>query len=366
MTDALKNIVESSVLSEETRTAIQEAWDSKVRELRESVEIELRQEFADRYEHDKGQIVEALDRMVSESLKKELEEFAHDRNAFVAERIQFKKQVSEHAEKINQFILENLTKELKEFKAERDAFRRDVAKLESFVVKNLSKEIVEFAQDKRELVEAKVRLVAEAKEQLSAMKKQFVSRAAGVVEKTVTEGLKKELSQLKEDVEAARKNNFGQRIFEAFSREFASSHYSETVEIRDLRGKLEKAMSVVESAKKAVDAQKQLAESRQQQLDAIKESANRAEVMSKLLEPLSKKQRAIMEDLLRTAPSAKLKESFDKYLPSVLNENVPVKTAGTEKSVLVEARKEVTGDKPVKDERPVAEIVDLRKLAGLK
>lgn len=364
MTDALKNIVENSVLSEETRTAIQEAWDSKVRELRESVEIELRQEFAERYDHDKGQIVQALDRMVSESLQKELAEFAEDRNSLVAERVQLKKQMSEHAEKIKQFILENLAKELKEFKAERDAFRRDVAKLESFVVKNLSKEIVEFAQDKRELVEAKVRLVAEAKGQLAAVKKQFVSRAAGAVEKTVTEGLKRELSQLKEDVEIARKNNFGQRIFEAFSKEFAGSHYSETAEIRSLRGKLEKAMDIVETAKKAVGAQKQLAESRQRELTAIKEAAERADVMSKLLEPLSKKQRAIMEDLLRTASNARLKESFDKYLPSVLNENAPVRNA--EKSVLVEARKEVTGDKPVKDERPVAEIVDLRKLAGLK
>jgi len=364
MQDALKNIVENSMLSEETRTAIQEAWDKKVSVLREAVEAELRTEFAERYEHDKGNLVEALDRMVSDNLKKEIVEFAEDRKALVSERVQLKKQMREHAKKINKFVLENLAKEVKEFKAERAAFRSDVAKLEGFVVKNLSKEIVEFAQDKTELVNAKVRLVAEAKDQLTAVKKQFISKAAATVEQAVTEGLKRELGQLKEDVEAARKNSFGQRIFEAFAREFAGSHYSETAEIKNLRGQLEKAVSVVESAKKAVNAQKKLIENRDQQLVAIKDSATRAAAMIEMLAPLGKKQRAIMEDLLRTVPNTKLKESFNKYLPSVLNESVPAKVAG--KTTLVESRKEVTGDKPVKDERPAAEIFDLRKLAGLK
>ena len=112
MQDALKNIVENSMLSEETRTAIQEAWDKKVSVLREAVEAELRTEFAERYEHDKGNLVEALDRMVSDNLKKEIVEFAEDRKALVSERVQLKKQMREHAKKINKFVLENLAKEI--------------------------------------------------------------------------------------------------------------------------------------------------------------------------------------------------------------------------------------------------------------
>ena len=363
MLDALKNIVDNSMLSEDTKTAINEAWESKVREIRESVETELRGEFAQRYEHDKSQIIEGLDRMVSENLQKELGEFAEDRKALISERIQYKKQTKEHAAKLQQFVLENLAKELKEFKAERDAFRKDVAKLESFVVKNLSKEIMEFSEDKKELVNAKVRLVAEAKDQLNAVKKQFVSRAAAAVETAVTEGLKKELVQLKEDIEVARKNNFGQRLFEAFSKEFASSHYSETTEIRALRGKLMQAVKVMENLKKQSDAAAQLVESKQKMINEMRDSSVRSEVMSELFAPLGKKPRAIMEDLLRTVPTAKLRESFDKYLPSVLNDGTQ---SAPVKKQLVESRKEVTGDKPVQNDRPAAEIFDLRKLAGLK
>lgn len=362
MLDALKNIVESGMLSEDTKNAINEAWENKVREIRESVELEVRGEFAQRYEHDKGKIIEGLDHMVSEALQKELSEFAEDRKAVISERVQYKKQMKEHGTKLKQFMLENLVKELKEFKAERDAFRRDVAKLESFVVKNLSKEIMEFAQDKRELVDAKVRLVAEAKGQINAVKKQFVSRAASAVETAVTEGLKKELTQLKEDIEVARKNNFGQRLFEAFSKEFASSHYSETAEIRKMRTKLTQAVHVMENLKKQADTTALLVEEKQKRINEMRDSSVRAEVMGKLLEPLGKKPRAIMEDLLRTVPTAKLNESFDKYLPSVLNEGTPSAPA---KKTLVEVRKEVTGDKPVHNERPAAEIIEIRRLAGL-
>lgn len=364
MLDALKNIVENSVLSEETRTAIQEAWDQKVIALRESVEIQLREEFAQRYEHDKNQLVEALDRMVSENLKNEIAEFAEDRKNLVAERVKLKKQMREHAEKINQFVLEHLVKEIKEFKAERAAFRNDVVKLEGFVVKNLAKEISEFAEDKRELVETKVRLVAESKEQINQLKKQFIKRAAAVVDRAVTEGLKKELSQLKEDVDAARKNHFGQRLFEAFAKEFSGSHYSETKEIRKLRSKLNYAVKIAESAATVANAQKKLVESKQREIVRLNDSSERAKVMSELLSPLGRKPRAIMEDLLRSVNTGKLNESFEKYLPSVLNEGVAAKS--TDKHALVESRKEVTGDKPVKDGRPAAEIFDLRKLAGLK
>jgi hypothetical protein len=363
MLDALKNIVENSMLSEETRTAIQEAWDRKVHELRESVEVELREEFAQRYDHDKNQLIEALDRMVSDNLKKEIVEFVEDRKNLVAERVKLKKQMKEHAEKINQFVLEQLAKEMKEFKAERAAFRNDVVKLESFVVKNLSKEIVEFAQDKKELVEAKVKLIAESKEQINTLKQAFIKKAAVAVDRAVTEGLKRELNQLKEDVDAARKNHFGQRIFEAFAKEFAGSHYSETGEIRNLRSTLQKAIGIAESAAGVVREQKKLVEIKQKEISTLKNTSAREKVMGELLAPLGKRPRAIMEDLLRTVPTVKLNESFEKYLPSVLNESAPTAAA---KRTLVETRKEVTGDKPVKDGRPAAEIFDLRKLAGLK
>ena len=48
-------------LTEEVKAGIQEAWEGKLPEARDQLTAELREEFAQRYEHDKGQIVEAMD-----------------------------------------------------------------------------------------------------------------------------------------------------------------------------------------------------------------------------------------------------------------------------------------------------------------
>ena len=82
MLDIFKPLIESNVLSEKTHQELQEAWESKILEVRDEVTSELREEFAQRYEHDKKQLVQALDTMVTESLKKELTEFSEDQRLY--------------------------------------------------------------------------------------------------------------------------------------------------------------------------------------------------------------------------------------------------------------------------------------------
>lgn len=362
MLDAIKQLVDSTMLSEDTRTAISEAWESKVREIRESVEAEMRSEFAQRYEHDKSDLVTALNTMVTESLEKELTTVNEERAALVSERHAVKASLKEHAKKLEDFTLGRLANEVKEFKTDRDAYRNDMVKLESFIVKALTRELGEFATDKREVVEAKVKLVAEAKGQIAQLKQEFIKKAAGSVEHVVTESLKKELSQLKEDVEAARQATFGTRLFEAFAREFAGSHYSETSEIKRLKGQLAESVGALRSAKRVLESKDATIAAKAKEVKVITESAERSKIMGELLGSLGKKPRAIMEDLLNNTPNVKLKESFNKYLPAVLNNDNSVKT---QRETLVETRQEMTGNKPVKEDQ-TAEIIDIRKLAGLK
>ena len=51
MLDALKSLFESNVISEQMRSELQEAWDAKVKENRIAATVELREEFAKKYEH---------------------------------------------------------------------------------------------------------------------------------------------------------------------------------------------------------------------------------------------------------------------------------------------------------------------------
>ena len=74
MLDALKPLLDSDLINEDTRQEISEAWEAKLNEAREQVRAELREEFAQRYEHDKTVMVEALDKMVTEGLQSEIQE----------------------------------------------------------------------------------------------------------------------------------------------------------------------------------------------------------------------------------------------------------------------------------------------------
>ncbi len=105
MFDALKPLLDSGIINEDTRTAINEAWETKLNEAREQIRAELREEMAQRYEHDKSVMVEALDKMVTENLKAEIEEFAVEKQAIVEDRVRVKNHMLESASRFNDFMV---------------------------------------------------------------------------------------------------------------------------------------------------------------------------------------------------------------------------------------------------------------------
>ena len=203
MIDAISKLVESGAISEDVQKSIQEAWDSKIKENKEVVGAELREEFAKRYEHDKANMIEAIDKMMSEKLSEEITKFVEDRKALAQEKIAYKENVGKHSGKLQEFIMQKLSEELKELHSDRKGVHENFNKMEEFVVNALAKEIKEFHEDKKGVVETKVKLVAEAKKQMAKMKEAFITRSAKVVESAVNKKLAEELKSLKEDITAA-------------------------------------------------------------------------------------------------------------------------------------------------------------------
>jgi hypothetical protein len=363
MLDFVKQLFENNVISEEMKSEIETAWQSKIQENRDQVTAELREEFAQKYEHDKGAMVEAVEAMLADRLQAELGELAEDRQGLIEARARYHQKMKEDATAMESFVLQNLKKELAELHEDRKSVAGNVAKLESFIVDALAKEIAEFHADKKDLAETKVRLVRESKAKFESVKKEFIARSAKIIEETVSKGLKSEMTQLREDIEAARKNDFGRRIFESFASEYAASHLNEKSETAKLLKNVAlKDAELEEAAKVVADAQK-LVESKERELRILKESAQRKEVMSELLGPLSGDKRTVMSELLESVQTEKLRAAFDKYLPAVMNgSGAPAKKALTE-------AKEITGNKQaqqISGEEKTAEIFDIRRLAGLK
>jgi hypothetical protein len=323
MAKKIDEILSESVgLTEETRSQIVGLWESKIAEAREEVAATLREEFARRFEHDKGALVESMDRFLTDKVRVELEEFAEDKRQLVAERIAYKGKIVEHTEMLNKFITESVAKEMKEFYAEKKAMKENFKKLENFLLKQLAEEIREFRIDKKSLVEQKVKMVTEGKQKLHETKAQFIKRAAQIIESNIEKALRSEIGQFKEDIRAARENDFGRKIFESVAAEFMTSYLNEGTELKKLQKVLESKNTQLATLTESVKKSRGLMEGLDTKLKATQDLVERQKVMSELLAPLSKDKKSVMKELLESVKTVNLQGAYNKYLPSVLNEAI--------------------------------------------
>lgn len=470
MENGLKELLESNVLSEETKTAFLEAWNHKLDEarnaVREEVETQVREEYATRFAADKAELVEAMDRMLTdavkahatetfdatkalkaerarltqavkeargeyntrlasnikmvetfvlEQLKSELVELSADHNAIKAQRVrlaneiseakaQYEAKLAETADRLQGFVVSKLSEELSKLAtqqkqlAEQKVFAArklrehrmelnshtaaGINKLEAFVVEQMSKEISELHIDKRNLVEAKVRMVSEAKQKMDETRKAFITRASKLVESTVEKHLRAEMTQLKDDLREARENLFGRRLFEAFQSEFMTSYLAEGTKVKKLMNQLNEAESQLNESAARMAEQAKLMESMQRRAHIAEGRAQRERTLNELLSPLAKDKRAVMGELLESVKTDSLKTAFHKYLPAVLNESAKGSTTQGRRT-LAEASAPtakrtvaVTGNRPnnrlaesarAEDvSNTESEIIELRRLAGLE
>ena len=366
MLDAIKPLLDSELLSEEAQQEISEAWESKLNEARETVRAELREEFAQRYEHDKTVMVEALDRMVTEGLEAEIQAVKAEKQQLAEDRVKFQAKMKESSTKFNDFMVTKLAEEIGELRKDRKMHTEGVQKLEQFVVHALAREIQEFATDKQDVVNTKVRLVREARKQLETLKARFVTESAKKMSSAVSTHLKAELSQLQEDIKVARENNFGRRIFEAYATEFGATHLNEKQEVRKLHDTIAAKDAKLSEAIKFTQKAKTLVESKEREIRMIKETNERESAMEELLAPLNQEKQEIMRNLLESVQTKRLANAFEKYLPAVL-EDRSVKA----RKVITESLSEATGDKsarsPDADQQAenTSNVIDLKRLAGL-
>ena len=348
MTTKLEELLENEVLGPEVKSALQEAFQAKIKQA----EAQLQEDYAARYANDKQQLVEAMDNMMSDTIRSELEEFAEDRAALIAQKAKLSREtlaakriaeakVAQHTKLLNAFIAKQLKQEVSEFVSDRktlesqrkqmakqvEAIRESakkstqdrISKLEGFVVKKLSEEIAEFETDKKALIEQRAKLAAEGKQKINETKAAFLSKATTTLDKTLNEVIRKELVQWRDDIKVARENNFGRRIFEAVASEYMASYLSEGSEVKKLQRQLAESQSRIDEAKKQITEKTKLVESAAAQIKAANDRTQRLELMSEMLAPLARDKKAIMEEMLQDIKTVNLKEAFNRYLPTVMN-----------------------------------------------
>jgi len=165
MDEILQKLLQSELLSEETKAEISEQWTTSVEafktQVREEVSMTVRSELA--------------------------EQWIAERDALVT--------------KIDGFVAEALLKEVAELKADIERFR------------DLEAEYAE------KLVEEKHKLAEEVASELD----QLVDKIDAFFEVR----LSAEIDELKEDIEVVKQNEFGRKIYEAYASTFAAAHIDE-------------------------------------------------------------------------------------------------------------------------------------------
>lgn len=366
MLDAIKPLIESGLINEDVAGEIENVWKQRLDEAKDQVRGELRQEFAQRYEHDRSVMVEALDKMITDSLSEEIKEFHDEKKAINEDRVKAKMKLSEQASKFNEFMVTKLAEEIKELRADRKIQLENQDKLQQFIVRALAKEIKEFSQDKQAVVEQRVKLVAEGREKLQSLKAKFVAESAKKVSHAVSSHLKGELSQLKEDIQIARENSFGRKIFETFASEFSTTYLNDKAETRNVVKALKTKDNELAESRARLAKAHQILESKDREVQIIKETIQREKAMEEILSPLNKEKSQVMRSLLESVQTQKLKAAFDKYLPAVLNTGSERKA----KAPLTESVSVSDGNKSANKATEVdndnrSNVIDLKRLAGL-
>jgi hypothetical protein len=409
MTDALKPLLENELLTDEAKQQIVEAWEGKLKEAREEIETQVREDFTSRYEHDKGVLVEAVERMVEDGIKAEIAEFIADSKTLTEQqvklaeeirkaRVDAKTKLAEQMSLLETFVLTQLKNELSELEEDRRDIREgkktlakeirenrttyekkiteSVGKMGEFVVQHLAEEIQDFHQDKAALQTQRVKLITEGRNKIQETRKQIIKRSAHLIENKVAELLNNEMSQFREDIVASRQKKFGMDMFEAFAAEYKTTFFNENSEVKTLKSKIAENEEKLAEAAKLFEQAGDMVKTSQKKQQLAENKANRITIMNELLGKLSGSHKDVMADLLEGVKTNKLHEQFKKYIPAVTSGSgsTALNRKVTVAKPLQESKTKFTGNKRNKlnesvessDAGQTAEIIEMKRLAGIK
>lgn len=292
MDEILQNLLSSELLSEDARAEISSKWNTAV----ESYKTQVREE-------------------VSLEVRGELaEQWATERDTLI--------------ENVERFVSTKLVEEIEELKADIERFRD----LEA-----------EFAE---KIVEEKHSMASKLSEELD----QLVDKMDAFFELRLSE----EFTELREDLEVVKQNDFGRRIFEAFSTEFNKAHIDE----ESTASKLAAAVAKLD------DAQSVIAKLEESQSKMIREAK-----LEKLLAPLAGKKREQMAFVLQNVETSRLEEGYNHFINRILKEEQAPAASATEvkpAQALTESTKVVTGEPAAHAAAPQATgLSQLKLLAGI-
>lgn len=165
--------------------------------------------------------------------------------------------------------------------------------------------------------------LVESKREMADVLKNDVSKLIAELDTWLEIRLTAELDELREDVSAAKQNQFGRSIFEAFIGEF-KKHYTPD-------NSAEAQLS--ESEKRLADAMNAL-----QEAETKAARLERSIKMDKILSPISGRTKEVMEAILKNVETPLLEQAYATYIGRVMKEASKDVASEKEAPVLAEGK----------------------------
>lgn len=211
MDEILKKLLESDLLSEETKAVIstqfKTAVDSFLAEARTSLEVEIRSTLTEEFVKARDELAEAVDKKVNEFLDAEFSELHEDINKFRDLEVEFAEKLVEEKEKLAQMLGEQLN--------------QLVDKLDAFLEVRLDEEMSELTEDIADV--KKLEFGRKIFEAVEAEFKKFRKGDLSTVEQDLAEAVdrlydaEKKLAEIEQERLAEARNNKMDELMSALS-----------------------------------------------------------------------------------------------------------------------------------------------------
>ena len=209
-------------------------------------------------------------------------------------------------------VREEVTMEVRADIAEQWANERDalIESIDTYVTSKLEEEITELKSDIerfRDLEAEYAERIVEEKQAMAEQLSQELDQLVDKIDAFFELRLQEEFSELREDLEIVKQNEFGRKIFEAFATEFNMSYVDED----SIQSQLKAA------SEKLQDAESAIARLEEEHAVVVRESK-----MEKILAPLSGKKREQMKFILSNVETNRLEEAYNNFIGRILREEV--------------------------------------------
>lgn len=313
MTKTIEDILKELPLDESVKTSLKATWTAALADARVAQEANIKEALSTRYDNDIEKMHEAFGTFLEERIKPHVEELQEGVASVDAMKQAYAAKTAKIKEAAETYV------------------KRRMGALEKVIEAHIRKELAELHEDVVANRRAALNAITEKTAELERERQQFRAKAAKVIENIINVKVPAQLDELREDIMAARQDNFGREMFEAFQTMFRRQFFNTSGEFKKLVNE-NKALAESEKATR-IKAAKAVKESREealaskQALNKLTENVSRQQTMARLLQPLTGTARVQMKALLEATKTDKLEATFSKALPQLARESkAPVRS----------------------------------------